>query len=76
MAFVAGAIGNMSLARLLGSGILASGYLALALSAARRLAEGVVDFALRVWPLTRLRMVERHRAFARAAGTRHLGSRR
>ena len=62
VAFVAGVIGNMSLARLLGSGILASGYLALALSAGRRLADGVVAFALRVWPFSLLRMVDRHRA--------------
>lgn len=58
---IAGAIGYMSLARLLGSGILASGYVALLLSAGRRLAEGIVAFAFRVWPLRLLRMVERHR---------------
>jgi small-conductance mechanosensitive channel len=62
IAFVAGAIGNMSLARLLGSGILASGYLALVLSAGRRLADGLVAFALRVRPLRRLKMVENHRS--------------
>jgi small-conductance mechanosensitive channel len=60
-AFAAGAVGNMSLARLLGSGILASGSLALVLAAARRLGEGLVSFALRVWPCTRLRMVDHHR---------------
>ncbi|MGH7309198.1 MAG: mechanosensitive ion channel domain-containing protein [Candidatus Rokuibacteriota bacterium] len=61
-AFVAGAIGTMSLARLLGSGILASGYMALVLTAGRRLADGLVAFALRVWPLRRLKMVEHHRS--------------
>jgi potassium efflux system protein len=70
VAFVAAAVGNMNLARLLGSGILDSGYLALALSAGRRLAQGVVDFTLRIWPLTALRMVERHRdLLARRAHT-------
>ncbi|HSF04688.1 MAG TPA: mechanosensitive ion channel domain-containing protein [Methylomirabilota bacterium] len=61
VAFIAGAIGNMSLARLIGSGIAASGYLALALSAGRRLGEGLVVLGLRAWPLRLLRMVDRHR---------------
>jgi small-conductance mechanosensitive channel len=60
-AFTAGAVGTMSLARLLGSGILASGSLALVLAAARRLGEGLVSFALRVWPCARLRMVDHYR---------------
>jgi potassium-dependent mechanosensitive channel len=62
VAFVSGVIGNMSLARLLGSGILNSGYLALILAAGRRMTEGLVAFALRVRPLTLLHVVERHRA--------------
>ena len=63
IAFVAGTIGNVSLARLLGSGVLLSGYLALVLIAGRRLAEGLVTFALRVPPLTHLRMVQHHGAY-------------
>ena len=63
VAFVAGAIGNMSLARLLGSGILSSAYLALVLTAGRRLAEGLGAFVLRVRPLALLQTVEHHRAF-------------
>ena len=59
---VAGVVGNMSLARLLGVGILSSGYLALVLIAGRRLAEGLFIFALRVPPLARLRMVQNHGA--------------
>ncbi len=61
VAFVAGAVGNMSLARLIGTGIVASGYLALALYTGRRLAEGLFMFALLVRPLRLLRMVDRHR---------------
>jgi small-conductance mechanosensitive channel len=57
VAFVSGVAGNMSLARLIGSGLLATGNLALVLGAARRLAEGVVAFALRVRPIRLLRMV-------------------
>jgi potassium efflux system protein len=60
VALVAGAVGAVSLARLLGSGILSSGYLALVLIAGRRLAEGLVVFALRVPPLSRLRMVQHY----------------
>jgi small-conductance mechanosensitive channel len=62
VALVAGAVGNVSLARLLGSGILSSGYLALVLIAGRRLAQGLVIFLLRVPPLARLRMVQNHGA--------------
>ena len=60
VALVADIIGNVSLARLVGSGLLSSGYLAMILIAGRRLAEGLVTFALRVRPLIRLRMVEHH----------------
>lgn len=61
IAFVSDVFGNMSLARLVASGLFSSGYLALMLIAARRLASGAVSFALRVRPLRRLRMVQRHR---------------
>jgi potassium-dependent mechanosensitive channel len=62
IAFVAGAFGTMNLARLIGSGILASGYVALVLIAGRRLAEGLIAFTLRVRPFRLLRMVEHYRA--------------
>jgi potassium-dependent mechanosensitive channel len=62
-ALVAGTIGNVSLAHLIGSGVLLSGYLALVLIAGRRLAEGLLLFALRVSPLTHLRMVQHHGAY-------------
>ena len=60
VALVAGVIGSMSLARLLASGTLNSGYLGLILAAGRRLAEGLVAFALRVRPLNALRVVVNH----------------
>jgi small-conductance mechanosensitive channel len=63
---VLGAAGNMSLARLLGSGTLNSAYLALLLIATRRLLEGVWAFLLRVRPLNRLRLVEPYRIFLEA----------
>jgi small-conductance mechanosensitive channel len=59
----AGVLGNMTLARLLASGTLNSGYLALLLAAGRRLAQGLVAFALRVRPLNALNLVERYGAF-------------
>jgi small-conductance mechanosensitive channel len=62
VALVADIVGNVSLARLIGSGVLSSGYLAMVLIAGRRLAEGLVTFALRVRPLVRLRMVANHGA--------------
>ena len=61
-ALAADVVGNVSLARLVGSGVLSSGYLAMVLIAGRRLAEGLVSFALRVRPLVRLRMVGHHGA--------------
>jgi small-conductance mechanosensitive channel len=67
IAFVAGVLGNMTLARLIGTGILASGYLAFILLAAQRPAQAVVAFALRVKPLRWLRMVQRHRAAIEAS---------
>jgi potassium-dependent mechanosensitive channel len=66
VALVAGTIGSVSLARLVGSGALLSGYLALVLIAGRRLAEGLVLFALRVPPLAHLRMVQHHGAYLEA----------
>jgi len=61
VALVAGAVGYMRLARLLTSGVLVSGALALMLSAGVRALTGVAAFALRVWPLAWLRMVQHHR---------------
>jgi small-conductance mechanosensitive channel len=58
---MAGIAGYMRLAGLLASEILGGGALALAFCAYFRLATGGVGFALRVWPLRLLRMVQHHR---------------
>jgi len=61
LAFGSAFFGNISLARLVASGIFASGYLALLLEGGRQLANGIVSFALRVRPLRLLNMVTHHR---------------
>ena len=61
VALVGGALGYMRLARLLASGLLGSGVLALTLYAAVRVLVGIAAFALRVWPLGLLQMVQHHR---------------
>jgi potassium-dependent mechanosensitive channel len=60
-ALVAGAFGYMRLARLEVSSILGGSVWALALYAYVRVSSGVVAFALRVWPLRLLQMVQHHR---------------
>jgi small-conductance mechanosensitive channel len=60
VALVAGAFGYMRLARLLASGILGSGALALILYASRRVLLGMAAFLLRVWPLRLLNLVREH----------------
>ena len=59
----AAVVGYMPMARLLASGLLASGALALTLKGGVRAASGVVDFTLLVWPLRLLRIVHHHRDF-------------
>lgn len=58
---VAGLLGHMRLARLLASGLLGSGALALTLYASLRVVVGLAAFSLRVWPLRLLQMVRHHR---------------
>jgi small-conductance mechanosensitive channel len=72
VALAADIVGNVSLARLIGSGVLSSGYLAMVLVAGRRLAEGLVTFAFRVRPLARLRMVANHGAYLEGRAYRWL----
>ena len=68
-ALVAGVFGYMRLARLLASGILGSGALALIIYAGRQVLLGIVAFTLRVWPLRLLRLVhEHHDLLERRAG--------
>jgi len=58
---VASALGYMRLARLLVSGILGGGVMALALSASVQVLGGMVALTLRLWLLRRLQMVQHHR---------------
>src|SRR5438132_927585 len=57
-----GAGGYMPIARLIGDGVLRSGYAAMLLYAAVRVADGLLAWALRSWPHIGLQMVRRHRA--------------
>ena len=61
VALAAGALGFMGLGRLLASQILAGGAMALVFYSYFLVATGAVAFALRVWPLRLLQMVQRHR---------------
>jgi potassium-dependent mechanosensitive channel len=61
-AFFASAFGYCSLANLLGDATLASAYLAIIFYASVRIAEGLLFFALRAWPLNRIHLVARHEA--------------
>jgi len=60
-AVLAGGVGYMRLARLLGTGVLASSYIALVLYAGTRIGEGLVVYGLRARPLRMLLMVQQHR---------------
>jgi potassium-dependent mechanosensitive channel len=71
-ALVAGAVGYMRLARLLGAGLLGSAALAVSLFAVVRVVTGVVAFTLRAWPLRLLQMVQHHRDLLERRATRLL----
>jgi potassium efflux system protein len=60
-AFAAAAYGVMGLARTLGANLLYSTFVAIIVFAGVQVADGLLAFALRVWPLRRLGMVNRHR---------------
>src|SRR5262249_6908372 len=60
-ALAAAAYGVMGLARTLGANLLYSTFVAIIVYAAVQVADGLLAFALRVWPLRRLGMVNRHR---------------
>ena len=61
VALVSGVLGYMRLGRLLSAGILGSAALAVTLYACYLVLTGLAGFALRMWPLQRLQMVQRHR---------------
>ena len=69
-ALVAGAVGYMRLARLVGAGVLGSAALAVSLFAVLRVATALVAFTLRAWPLRLLGMVQHHRDFLERRATR------
>ena len=58
---VASSLGYVRLARLMTSGMLAGGVMALTLYASVQVLSGVLACALRVWPLQALHMVQHHR---------------
>jgi potassium-dependent mechanosensitive channel len=61
MAFVAGALGYMHLARMIGTGALGSSYAGLVMAVGVRAIRDLVAYALRVRPLRLLRAVQLHR---------------
>ena len=67
-AFAAAAYGAMGLARTLGANLLFSAFAAIIAFAAVQVADGLLAFALRVWPLRRLGMVHRHRSLLERRG--------
>ena len=67
-AFAAAAYGAMGLARTLGANLLFSAFGAIIAFAAVQVADGLLAFALRVWPLRRLGMVHRHRSLLERRG--------
>jgi potassium efflux system protein len=71
-ALVAGAVGYMRLARLVGAGVLGSAALAVSLFAVLRVATALLAFTLRAWPVRLLRMVEHNRDFLERRITRLL----
>jgi potassium-dependent mechanosensitive channel len=61
VSFVAAAFGTMRLARMLGGGLFVSAFLAVVAYVVIQVADGLLAYTLRVWPLQRLGMVEKHR---------------
>ena len=66
VAFLANALGYVSLSGIIGKAILGSAYLALILYAAVQIVESLLIFAFRARPLSALRMVKEHRRLIRA----------
>ena len=61
VSFIAAAFGTMRFARMLGGGLFVSAFLAVVAYVVIQVADGLLAYALRVWPLQRLGMVEKHR---------------
>ncbi len=64
-AFIANALGYVSIAGLVGNAVLGSAYVAIILFAAVRIADGLIMFILRVHPISLLGMVRSHRRLLR-----------
>ena len=64
-AFIANALGYVSIADLLGNAVLRSAYVAVILFATVKIADGLMMFTLRMRPISLLGMVRRHRRFLR-----------
>ncbi|MGH7790417.1 MAG: mechanosensitive ion channel domain-containing protein, partial [Candidatus Binatia bacterium] len=71
-ALLAGGLGFMQLARVVGGAVLGSGYAAMLLFALQRLGEGAWAYALRTQALGGLHAVQRHRALLQHRGERLL----
>ena len=65
MAFVANALGYVSISNLVGGALLGSAYVAIVLYAAIRILDGLIMFATRVPPLSLLGMIKRKRPLFR-----------
>jgi len=72
VAVVAGALGYVRLARLLGGEVLASSYIALVLYAGVRVGQGLLVYLLRAWPVRHLFMVQHHGALLQRRGSQAL----
>ena len=64
--FVTNSLGYVALSNYLGRAALATAYLAIVLYAAAGILEGLISFALQIWPLSSLKVVQRHRVLLRA----------
>ena len=72
VAVVAGALGYMRLARLLGGEVLISSYIALVSYAGVRVGQGLLVYLLRAWPVRELFMVQHHGAMLQRRGSQAL----
>ncbi len=64
-ALIASALGYVSIASLVGNALLGSAYVAVIFYAAVRIVDGLIMFSFRLWPLSALGMVRRHRPLLR-----------
>ena len=70
-AFIANALGYVSIAGLVGNAVLGSAYVAIILFAAVKIADGLIMFILRIHPISLLGMVRSHRRLRPEARAAH-----